>query len=149
MNRPVSIVAAAIGLFAVALASPVTAKKESSDETANTLTHGMVQMTLRVGETKQYDVLQSFGAPNITTVDGSGQEVWVYDREATVTSDSHGGFSIGLGLGGGGGGAAGAGLLGFGKSKNKSTTSSRTMMLVIKFDGNKVVSDFRSRSSSF
>jgi outer membrane protein assembly factor BamE (lipoprotein component of BamABCDE complex) len=138
---------------AVALAATpcgwLSAKEKPVDDAANTLTHGMVQMSLRVGQTSQYEVLQAFGAPNITTMDGSGQEVWVYDREATVSSDSHGGFNIGLGIGGGGGGVGAGGLLGFGKSKNKSSTSSRTMMLVIKFDEKKVVSDFRSRSSSF
>ena len=118
-------------------------------DSPNTLTHGMAQMTLHVGKTTQYDVLQAFGAPNITTLDGSGQEVWVYDRHATVTRDESGGFSIGMGLVGAGDGVGGGGLLGFGKKKAKEETSQRTMTLVIKFGGDKVVSDFRSRSSSF
>ena len=83
------------------------------------------------------------------TVDGTGQEVWIYDRHATITSDSSGGFSIGIGVGGGDGGVGAVGGLGFGKKKSKSETSQRTMTLVIKFDNAKVVSDFRSRSSSF
>ena len=107
----------------------------------------MVQMTLRVGETSQYMVLEAFGAPNITTMDGTGQEVWIYDRHATVTRDQSGGFSIGLGVGGGGVGAVGG--LGFGKRKSKTETGSRTMTLVIKFNEAKIVSDFRSRSSRF
>lgn len=115
----------------------------------NTLTHGMVQMTVRVGQTTQAEVLEAFGAPNITTIDGSGQEMWVYDRHATVTADSSSGFSIGMLLGAGGSGVGGGAGLGFGKSKSKSSQSSRTMTLVLKFDTRKVVSDFRSRSSSF
>lgn len=133
-----------IPLAFLALASPSLAK-----DSANTLTHGMVQMTLRVGETNQAQVLDAFGAPNITTMDAAGDEMWVYDRHATVTSDSSGGFSIGLGVGGGGDGVGAGGLLGFGKKKSKSSSSSRTMTLVIKFNSAKVVSDFRSRSSSF
>lgn len=116
-----------------------------AQESANTLTHGMVQMTLRVGETTQADVLETFGAPNITTIDATGSEMWVYHRHATVTKDSSGGFSIGLGIAGGDGG----GLLGIGKKKSKSETTQRTMTLIIKFNDDAVVSDFRSRSSSF
>lgn len=118
-------------------------------DSPNTLTHGMVQMTVRVGTTTQGDIIEKFGAPNITSIDGAGQEMWVYDRQATVTSDSSSGFSIGMLLGGGGGGVGGGAGLGFGKSKSKSEQTSRSMTLIIKFDKNKIVSDFRSRSSSF
>lgn len=136
-------------LAALLVAPPAFAKKREKPDDPNTLTHGMVQMTMRVGQTSQMDVFNSFGAPNITTVDATGQEVWIYDRHATISSDSSGGFSIGLGIGGGGGGVGGVGGLGFGKSKSKSETSQRTMTLVIKFNDAKIVSDFRSRSSSF
>lgn len=139
--------AVALGVLA---ASPVlSAKKREQPDDPNTLTHGMVQMSLRVGQTSQLEVFNAFGAPNITTVDGSGQEVWIYDRHATITSDSTGGFSIGIGVGGGDGGVGAVGGLGFGKKKSKTETSQRTMTLVIKFNNAKVVSDFRSRSSSF
>lgn len=136
----------ALALVSFGCAMPVAANAEDEP---NTLTHGMVQMTLRVGETTQVEVLETFGGPNVTSIDASGQEVWVYDRHATVTSDSSGGFNIGLGIGAGGDGVGGGGILGFGKKKSKSSSSSRTMMLIIKFDDRKVVSDFRSRSSSF
>lgn len=138
------IVAAAI------LLGPVSAfGQDNKDDSRNTLTHGMVQMTVKVGTTTQADILESFGAPNITTLDGSGQEMWVYDRQATVSYDKSSGFSVGI-LGGGGGGGFGAGGgLGFGSRKSRSTTSQRTMTLIIKFDQSKVVSNFSSRSSSF
>lgn len=126
-----------------------TAVAADTADSPNTLTQGMVQMTLRVGQTTQGQILETFVAPNITTMDSSGSEMWVYDRHATVTSDSSGGFSIGLGLLAGGGNVGGGGGLGFGKSKSKSETSTRTMTLIIKFNANKVVSDFKSRSSSF
>lgn len=118
-------------------------------ETPNALTHGMVQMTVKVGVTTQAEVLENFGAPNITTLDGTGQEMWVYDRHATVSYDKQSGFSIGILGGGGGGGGAGVGGLGFGSRKSQSSESSRTMTLILKFSGAKVVSDFQSRSSSF
>lgn len=129
-----------------ALTVPAHAQRKDDPDT---LTHGMVQMNLKVGETTQADILEKFGAPNITTIDGSGQEMWVYDRHATVSYDKSSGFSIGIFGGGGGGGAGGGGGLGFGSSKSKSSQSSRTMTLIIKFNASKVVSDFRSRSSSF
>lgn len=138
-----------VAIAAVALmgTSAGAAKKEA--DSANTLTHGMAQMTLHVGTTTQTEVLEAFGAPNITTLDAQGQEVWVYDRQATVTTASGSGFSIGMLLGGGGGGVAGGGGLGFGSSKSKNTQTQRTMTLIIKFGADKRVVDFKSRSSSF
>jgi len=136
------------GAIVLASASPAFAQKADKED-PNPLTHGMVQMTLKVGATTQGEVLETFGAPNITTMDGSGREMWVYDRHATVSYDKSSGFSIGIFGGGGGGGAGGGAGLGFGSSKSKSTQSSRTMTLIIKFDDHKVVSDFQSRSSSF
>lgn len=138
--------AARLAATIIALAIPsVGFAKDSPDP----LTHGMVQMTLVVGATTQAEILETFGAPNITTIDGSGSEMWVYDRHATVTSNSASGISIGMLALGGGDGAGGGGGLGFGKNKSKAVQSSRNMTLIIKFDPQKRVSDFRSRSSSF
>lgn len=141
-------IASSIALI-LASAPVMAAEKNSEKESANTLTHGMVQMTLHVGQTTQLEVVEAFGAPNITTLDGQGQEVWVYDRQATVSSSGSSGFSIGMLVGVGGGGGAGGGGIGFGSSKSKSTQSQRSMTLVIKFDASKKVSDFKSRSSAF
>lgn len=138
-------------LVAAALVvSPAVARKErETDNAPNTLTHGMAQMTLHVGQTSQLEVAEAFGAPNITTLDAQGQEVWIYDRHATVSASSASSFSIGMLLGAGGDGVAGGGGLGFGSSKNKASQSSRTMTLIIKFGPDKRVIDFKSRSSSF
>jgi hypothetical protein len=133
---------------AALLAVPAFAK-DAADNAPNTLTHGMAQMTLHVGQTTQVEVIEAFGAPNITTLDAQGQEVWIYDRHATVTASSSSSFSIGMLLGAAGGGVAGGGGLGFGSSKSKGSQSSRTMTLIIKFSPDKRVSDFKSRSSSF
>jgi hypothetical protein len=137
-----------VGAAILALSGGAFAQKAAGDS-ANTLTHGMAQMTLHVGTTTQVEVLETFGAPNITTLDSQGQEVWVYDRQATVTSSGSSGFSIGMLLGGGGGGVGGGGGLGFSSSKSKSSQTQRTMTLIIKFGADKKVSDFKSRSSSF
>jgi hypothetical protein len=118
-------------------------------DSTNTLTHGMVQMTLKVGQTSQLDVVEAFGAPNITTIDASGQEVWIYDRHASVTASKDSGFSIGILIGAGGGGVGGGAGLGFGSSKSRSSESTRSMTLIIKFGDTKLVTDFKSRTSSF
>jgi len=143
MKNPVIIAALVLaGVSGLATAA-------EKDSAANTLTHGMAQMTLHVGTTTQVEVLEAFGAPNITTLDAQGQEVWVYDRQATVSSAGSSGFSIGMLLGGVGGAVGGAGGLGFGSSKSKATQTQRTMTLIIKFGADKKVTDFKSRSSSF
>lgn len=139
----------AISALALLMAMPAIAREKKAQDDPNTLTHGMVQMTVKVGETSQGQILETFGAPNITSIDGSGQEMWVYDRHATVSANSSSGFSIGMLIGAGGGDVGGGGGLGFGKKKSKSSQSSRTMTLIIKFNDAKIVSDFRSRSSSF
>lgn len=101
------------------------------------LTHGNVQMTLKVGESTQTQVLETFGAPNITSIDGSGREVWTYQRQATVAQSTSSSNYWTIVLAGGSSSAAGF------------EQTQRTMTLIIKFDEKKVVSDFRSRSSEF
>lgn len=144
INKGLALVAA-LGLFSSAASSA----QSTSTNAPNTLTHGMVQMYVKVGQTTQYEILSTFGGPNVSTIDGSGNEVWIYDRHATVSYNQSSGFSIGMGVGGGGGGVGGLGGVGFGKSKNKSEQSSRTMTLILKFGPDKKVMDFQSRSSSF
>jgi outer membrane protein assembly factor BamE (lipoprotein component of BamABCDE complex) len=109
---------------------PVTARD-------NDLTHGNVQLHVKVSETTQAQVLEAFGAPNVTTIDGSGQEVWAYQRHATVSQNSSSSNYWTVVLLGGANKAAGF------------EETQRTMTLLIKFDEKKVVSDFRSRSSEF
>lgn len=101
------------------------------------LTQGNVQLNLKVGQTTKAQVLEAFGAPNITTRDGNGQEVWSYQRHATVAQSSEkSSFWTIL-------------LIGGGRSASGLSESSRTMTLIIKFGGDDIVSDFRSRSSEF
>jgi outer membrane protein assembly factor BamE (lipoprotein component of BamABCDE complex) len=103
----------------------------------NTLTHGNVQLNLKAGETTQAAVLEAFGAPNVTTIDASGQEVWTYQRHATVSqrSSNRNYWTVVL-LGGS------ANADGFEQTQ-------RTMTLIVRFDANKIVSDFRSRAAEF
>jgi outer membrane protein assembly factor BamE (lipoprotein component of BamABCDE complex) len=103
----------------------------------NRLSQGNVQMNLRIGETRKADVLDVFGAPNITTRDSTGGELWSYQRYARVTQigTRANGWTVMLG----------------GGASDQSTVSetTRTMTLIIRFDSNDIVSDFRSRTSEF
>ena len=108
------------------------------------LTHGNVQMNLKVGETTQAQVLDVFGAPNITTIDGSGQEIWTYQRAATVeqSASSRGFWTILL---------TGEAAATAGQSQETSgfEQTQRMMTLIIRFSDQRVVTDFRSRASEF
>lgn len=108
-----------------------------TQETSNRLTHGQVQLTLKKGITTQNEVLETFGSPNITTLDSSGYEAWTYQRHATVEKSKSSNVYGTIILFGGGSKAAGF------------EQSSRTMTLIIKFDENKRVVDFKSMSTSF
>ena len=101
------------------------------------LTQGNVQMNLQVGRTTKAEVLETFGAPNVTTRDGSGQEVWTYQRagQASQSSSRSGHWTVIL-----------AGQSGHSSGLE---SSSRMMTLIIKFDADDLVSDFSSRSSNF
>ena len=125
-----------IFIFSILLTGCVTAPEPLTKKNSE-LTQGMVQMNLEVGKTTKADVLENFGAPNITTRDSSGNEVWTYQRQAQVSqSSSSSGFIF---------------VIIAGKSAEASgfETSSKMMTLIIKFDGNDLVTDFKSRESNF
>lgn len=123
-------------IFSILLTGCVTAPEPLTKKNSE-LTQGMVQMNLEVGKTTKADVIETFGAPNITTRDSSGNEVWTYQRQAQVSqSSSSSGFIF---------------VIIAGKSAEASgfETSSKMMTLIIKFDGNDIVTDFKSRESNF
>lgn len=121
----------------VALAGCATTQPAPVDQRNSVLTQGNVQLNLKVGQTTKAEVLDKFGSPNITTRDGGGQEVWSYQRMATVSQSSSSSDYWTIFL------------TGQSKSADGFSQSSRTMTLIIKFDSNDVVSDFRSRTSDF
>ena len=129
----VFVVSLALGLSGCFIASrPLDEHRKNSN-----LTHGVVQTQIHVGQTTQTQILETFGAPNITTIDGSGQEVWTYQRAATATQSSTGGNYWTIIFAGGA------------RSSSGFESSSRMTTLIIKFNSDKVVSDFKSRTSNF
>lgn len=97
------------------------------------LTQGGVQLVLKTGVTTKHEVLEAFGAPNVTTRDGSGREIWSYQRQASVAQQTTEGFAV---------------L--FHRSAGRiHETSTRMITLIIHFDENDVVVDYKSRESNF
>jgi outer membrane protein assembly factor BamE (lipoprotein component of BamABCDE complex) len=123
-----------LAIFGCASASDAQTVLEGKN---SPLTQGNVQLNVKVGETRKSDVLEAFGAPNITTRDGSGQEVWSYQRHATVSQSKEKSSFWTILLAGGSSTASGL------------SQSMRTMTLIIKFGSDDIVTDFRSRTSDF
>jgi hypothetical protein len=125
------------GILLLALGACATPPPPEPTAGSNPLTHGNVQLNLKAGETTQAQVLEVFGAPNVTSIDASGEEVWTYQRHATVSRHSSQRNYWTVVLLGGSGNADGF------------EQTQRTMTLIVRFDTRKIVSDFRSRSSEF
>ena len=106
-------------------------------ETKSSLTHGNITINLKKGVTRQSEVLEIFGAPNVATTDAENREVWTYQKTARITEGSS---SSGY-----------ATILIAGVNRNSASISqgSRTLTLIITFDSNDVVVDFKSRSTNF
>jgi outer membrane protein assembly factor BamE (lipoprotein component of BamABCDE complex) len=101
------------------------------------LTQGNVQMNVVVGKTTKIQILETFGAPNITTRESSRTEVWTYQRagQASQASSVSGGWTVIF--------------AGSNYSKSGFESSSRMITLIIKFNSQDIVSDFASRTSNF
>ena len=122
-------------IFAV-LSGCMTSTTPLTDKNSE-LTQGSVQMNLIVGETSKAQVLENFGSPNITTRDASGKEVWTYQRAAQVSQSSSKTGYWNIIIAGQSGSASGF------------ESSSKMITLIIKFDENDIVYDFKSRESTF
>ena len=127
-------------IFVVASTLAGCASNPSSMESTapnSPFTHGNVQLTLKKGVTTQAEVLETFGAPNVATVDSAGNEIWTYQKNATV-STARDSTAYGTVI-----------LAGVRTSTSGFEQSSRTMTLILKFDATKKVIDFKSMTTSF
>ena len=95
------------------------------------LTVGTVQRSIKEGMSGA-EVIEVLGSPNIVSTDSERNEVWVYDKMSTTTTQSSSNSSFWY--------VSPAGAI----SKNQ-----KTLTVIIKFDKNKEVSDFSYRQSSF
>ena len=108
-----------LGKVAGKLAAAITARNE-----VEKVTLGSVQAHLTKGEPSSV-VIQHLGSPNIVTSNADGTESWVYDKVSTEVEYANG-WSGGV-----------------------ATKSSRTMIVVIKFDGQKKIEDVKYRQTSY
>jgi outer membrane protein assembly factor BamE (lipoprotein component of BamABCDE complex) len=122
--------------FALILLAGCSSTQNTSTNDA-TLTQANVQLNLKKGETTQADVLGAFGAPNIITTDGSGDEVWSYQKNSmTATSSADGYYATII-------------LAGVNSGSGMYNQSTKTATLIIKFDQSKKVKDFKFMSANF
>lgn len=127
-------------LLSLTLTACVTTQTNTPTIDKSNLTSGQVSLTLKKNITSQTEVVETFGAPNLVTQNSAGEEVWTYQRHATVSNASSSqGYATII-------------FAGISSSSSGFEQSSRSMTLIIKFkevNGVKVVSDFSSRATSF
>jgi outer membrane protein assembly factor BamE (lipoprotein component of BamABCDE complex) len=108
------------------------------------LTPGVAKKHIIPGETTQAEVVETFGSPNIITQKDGG-EMWVYDKVSSKqTSAAFGGGGLG-----GGFGSSGAGGGGLGGGVSSSERSETTVMLIVYFDKNDIVRDYKMSQTKF
>lgn len=118
---------------------------EAPKEEPSALTPGMTKKTITKGQTKQSEIMQVFGPPDYVTSTSSGGEMWGYDRVSREVASNA--FGIGI-LGGG---LPGGALLGGIASARTETTKQtvRTMFLLVYFDKNDTVTDYKISATRF
>lgn len=115
-----------------------------SESRPSSLTPGATKKHIKPGETTQAEVIEVFGTPNIITRK-DGYEMWVYDKVSSTQTTAVFGAG-GIGGGGGGSGFGGGGLGGGVGSTERSET---TVMLIVYFDENDVVKDYKISQTKF
>lgn len=88
------------------------------------ITLGNVQKSVRAGASSA-DVIEALSSPNIVTTNKDGTETWVYDK---ITSESE--YAVG-------------------QNSGVAVRSSRTLIVVIKFDKNNRVENVQYRQTSY
>jgi hypothetical protein len=86
----------------------------------------MVKHTIEKGRTTQADIVEIFGPPDLVTR-RNDMDVWTYDKTRYEVQSSSGYLTVIVaGIGG-----------------EKTQSSSTSTMLIVYFDGNDVVSDYK------
>jgi hypothetical protein len=129
--------------------STVKVEDQNSATKSQSLSYGMVTSKVKKGVTTQQEIVELFGAPNITTLTSEGEESWVYEYSSSssetkeISNSAAKQFDIFLGLG----------LYGSkSESAEKRITierSIRTLTVIIKFNQEKKVTDYSARASYF
>lgn len=104
------------------------------DDTASksNLTPGMAKKVITKGATKQAEIMEVFGPPDLVTQRDS-QEIWTYDK-IRYDVESSGGYLT---------------VLLAGASNSRTRSSSTSTMLIVYFDSSDTVVDYRLSSMRF
>ncbi len=142
-----------IALFAV-LSFVCVSCSSSSQSTgignSDPASYGWAKKKLVANQTTQQEVIQTFGAPNITTKGTNGVgEVWTYEKVSSDYVNSQASVGAGGGVSGGGSSVGGGGLLFGNYGQQKGTSSVRTVTLIITFDEKEIVKDYRIMETNF
>lgn len=109
---------------------------QSTNNSKNNLTVGLVQQKIKKGITK-VQVMEILGSPNIVTSNNNGGETWVYDRISTETNASSSASGLSLIL------------VNLGKGNSNVSSTQKTLTVIIKFNQNDIVVDFSYKTSTF
>ncbi|MDQ3259269.1 MAG: hypothetical protein M3Q00_00550 [Pseudomonadota bacterium] len=170
-RRPLGYIARAAGVAtAVLVSSCMTAPQSGPASTPSTplaksvaappnqgnasaLSYGAVTAAVTKGKTTQMELVQMFGGPNISTMDGDGVETWVYERSVSQTdvASKSQNWQAAANLGIAFGHVQAGGNVGGGQSEGAASTASsfRSLTAIVKFNSDKTVKDYSVRASQF
>lgn len=136
--------------FSLIYSSCASVPKQTGVGNSDPASYGLAKKKLIANQTTQQEVINTFGAPNITTKGTNGvDEVWTYEKVSSEYVNSQASVGAG-GAGSGGGSSGGGGGLLFGSyGQQKGTSSVRTVTLIITFDANEVVKEYRIMETNF
>ena len=100
--------------------------------TESNLTAGMAKKSIVKGSTTQAEVMEIFGPPDLLT-HKDDMQIWTYDKIRYDIESSGNYFNV----------------LIYGRSSNRARSSSTSTMLIIYFDNNDIVKDYRMNVTRF
>lgn len=133
MNARTALVASSLlALAAAGLPACQTTSSESEAAAKSSLTPGVVKLKIVKGATKQAEILEVFGSPDMVT-HKDDQQIWTYDK-TSYDYEKQSGYLTVLLAGTGG---------------DRVRSSSKSTILIIYFDSHDTVIDYRLNSTKF
>jgi len=126
VNRSAVLIAGSVALLLLGGCAGQTPADESN------LTAGMAKATITEGETTQARVLEVFGPPDLVTHRDDIQ-IWTYDKISYDVQSRQGYITV----------------LFAGQQRQRTRSSSRSTMLILYFDENDIVQDYRMSVTRF
>ena len=120
-------------IFSILLLGCASYPPQNEPVQKSNLTSGTVKKEIKKGKTTQAEVMNLFGSPNLMTMDSDGNEVWNYNKMSYTTSTGSDGVSIFF----------------WGGSRSMRSSTTQSFDLIIVFDKNNVVRDYRVISAAY